>query len=78
MICFCLCQQIDLNAIQGCDVIRFVKVVMVYGVCNASLCGHASTFHCVCVLVLVCGVYVCDWVIECVCTIHCSGLSDSL
>lgn len=21
---------------------------------------------------------VCDWVIECVCTIHCSGLSDSL
>ena len=42
-----------------------------------------STFHRVCMCVCVCVsaftcTCVCDWVIECVCTIHCSGLSDSL
>lgn len=59
------------------------------GVCNAFMVEeveeeeeeeeareHISPRACVSALhVCVC---VCDWVIEYVCTIHCSGLSDSL
>lgn len=46
---------------------RFTQCVRVC-VC-AWACVSVPTCTCVCV---------CDWVIECVCTIHCSGLSDSL
>lgn len=54
-----------------------LKVAMLYGVCNESLWSHAHTFYQVYVHVCM-SASTCDWVIECVCTIHCSGLSDSL
>lgn len=56
---------------------------MLCGVYNASkwtyvcVCVPPRMFACVCVSVFV-SASTCDWVIECVCTIHCSGLSDSL
>lgn len=40
---------------------------------RVCVCKHM----CVCVSASTC-TCVCDWFIECVCTIHCSGLSDSL
>lgn len=42
---------------------------------SPSVCVCMSVCKCFHMLMCVC---VCDWVIECVCTIHCSGLSDSL
>lgn len=83
MSAFCSCQRI-LRAIQGCDVIWFLKVGICFmgfvmhlygGLKHISLSAHVNA--CKGESASTC-TRVCDWVIECVCTIHCSGLSDSL